>query len=159
MLQTPFGAVEILLDGKALPYNAEAVPLDNRCPDLPGRFGITVHISPDGLPHTLSCVLSDLPAYAESDMESGERLELISFYADGVKLSVGTEAEEGFFPNGYYDYDCAHLDHGMAYLILPQTKTESFTFGIAWIDGVPDPDDINNPRDVQTWFGADPTLF
>lgn len=158
MLQTPFGAVEILLGGKPLAYTAEQVPCDKSCPDLPGRFSITVKLSPDSLPHTLSCVLPGLPGHAETDHESGEQLELISFYADGYKLSVGVEAEAQFFPNGYYDYDCAYLKNGMAYLILPETKTASYTFGIAWVDGVSAPD-ADNPRDVQTWFGADPTLF
>lgn len=158
MLQTPFGAVGIRLDGKELPYSAVPVPTDHRCPDLAGRYRIAVSCKPDGLPHTLACVLPDLPEYAEPDTESGERLALISFYADGAKLSIGAEGETLFFPSGDYDYDCADLKNGMAYRILPQTKTDSYSFGIAWIDGIPEPD-ADNPRDVQTWFGADPTLF
>ena len=47
MLQTPFGAVGIRLDGKELPYIAEPLPTDDRCSDLLGRFRITVRISPD----------------------------------------------------------------------------------------------------------------
>ena len=47
----------------------------------------------------------------------------------------------------------------MSYIIYPETKTSSYIFSISWIDDVAwkemSPD---NKRDVQTWFGADPTL-
>ena len=48
----------------------------------------------------------------------------------------------------------------MEYIIRPDTKTETYKFGIAWIDdvGFKDPIDPEKDREVQTWFGADPTL-
>ena len=48
----------------------------------------------------------------------------------------------------------------MSFLIDMNTKTEKYVFGIAWIDNVgwEDPIDENNNRDVETWYGADPTL-
>lgn len=36
---------------------------------------------------------------------------------------------------------------------MRDTKTTKFVFGIAWIDNV------TAENDVQTWYGADPTLF
>ena len=39
------------------------------------------------------------------------------------------------------------------YKIMRYTKTTKFVFGIAWIDNV------TAENDVQTWYGADPTLF
>ena len=59
-----------------------------------------------------------------------------------------------------YDYDAEYLVNGMSYLILPGTKTEQYVFGISWIDDVGrnDPGDGNHNRDIQTWFGADPTV-
>ena len=59
-----------------------------------------------------------------------------------------------------YDYDADYLVNGMSYLILPGTQTEQYVFGISWVDdvGLNDPGDGNQNRDIQTWFGADPTV-
>ena len=48
----------------------------------------------------------------------------------------------------------------MSFLINTNTKTELYTFGIAWIDNVgwDDPIDGNDDRDAETWYGADPVL-
>ena len=48
----------------------------------------------------------------------------------------------------------------MSFLIDRNTKTECYVFGIAWIDNVgwDDPVDGHNNRDIETWYGADPTL-
>lgn len=56
-----------------------------------------------------------------------------------------------------YDYDTDYLENGMAHIILPNTKTEQYTFGASWIDDVGWDDiiDNQNDRDTQTWFGAD----
>lgn len=78
-------------------------------------------------------------------------------------MSIGLECEidlfDGEHPSGDYDYGAAYLDNGMEYIIRPDTKTETYKFGIAWIDdvGFKDPIDPEKDREVQTWFGADPT--
>ena len=61
--------------------------------------------------------------------EGGERLECLSFYGiQRVKMSIGLEGECG--RNYYeYDYDIDYLDNGMAYVIMPETKTEKYSFG------------------------------
>lgn len=48
----------------------------------------------------------------------------------------------------------------MTFLIETNTKTERYVFGIAWIDNVrwDDPTGESSDRDVETWYGADPTL-
>lgn len=38
-------------------------------------------------------------------------------------------------------------------MINEDTKTDRYVFGVAWIENVTD------DNDVQTWFGADPTMF
>ena len=79
-------------------------------------------------------------------------------------MSIGLECEAGGM-NGEcaakkYDYDADYLENGMSFLIHSTTKTEHYTFAIAWIDNVwwDDPIDENNDRDVETWYGADPAL-
>ena len=165
-LTTPFGEIDILIDGKSIPYTAQkGSGKDCLWPDILGRFQITVHYPPDGKEHTIACVFTPDCSY-KKDIESGERLECQSFYNNlRFKMSIGAECESGYFIDGTrvsdeYDYDAEYLPNGISYLILPDTKTEKYVFGIAWIDDVGwgDPIDDEHNRDVETWFAADPTF-
>lgn len=79
-------------------------------------------------------------------------------------MSIGLECEAGYIggerSSDEYDYDTEYLENGMAYFIKAYTKSEKYMFGIAWINDVGWNDPINNGdnRDIETWFGADPTL-
>lgn len=164
-LTTPFGEIKILIDGKTVPYVAqEGRKLDVLCPHVLGRYQITVFFIPDGKEHTIACVFESNCMYKRTP-ESGERLECQSFYnVHRFKMSIGLECEAGYVggvrASDEYDYDADYLDNGMSFLIDMNTKTEKYVFGIAWIDNVgwEDPIDENNNRDVETWYGADPTL-
>lgn len=162
-LITPFGEIKILIDGKAASYTAEeGRKLDDLCPHVLGRYQITVPFSPDGKEHTISCVFQPVCSYKKTP-ESGEQLECQSFYNDQkFKLSIGLECEAGYIDgvriSDKYDYDADYLENGMSFLIETNTKTERYVFGIAWIDNVGYPVDDHNDRDVETWYGADPTL-
>ncbi len=73
-------------------------------------------------------------------------------------MSIGMEGEAGYYSDGTratntYDYDNDYMEDGVLYQIMRDTKTTKFVFGIAWIDNV------TAENDVQTWYGADPTLF
>lgn len=132
-------------------------------PDVSNRYQIAVRYVPDGKEHRLSCIFSPLCSY-EKTPESGERLECQGFYSSQrIKMSIGLECEAGTIggirASDGYDYDADYLDNGMAYIILPETKTEQYVFGIARIDrvGWDDPIDDEHHRDVRTWFAADPT--
>ena len=91
------------------------------------------------------------------NMEPGENLELKSFYNGDIKLSIGMEGESGYIDgkriDTSYDYDNEYMDDGVEYVILNSTKTSNYLFGIAWIIN------YNENNEVQTWFGADPTLM
>ena len=164
MLLTPFGEIRILIDEKSVPFIAkEGRKLDNICPHVLGRYQITVPFIPDGKKHTIACVFEPICSYKKTQ-ESGERLECQSFYNNqNFKLSIGLECEVGYIDgvriSDEYDYDADYLENGMSFLIDANTKTEHYTFGIAWIDNVGWDDPIDdNSRDVETWYGADPTL-
>ena len=58
-----------------------------------------------------------------------------------------TVTAHGIFNNNEYQ------DDGVDYVILGVTNTQIFTFGVAWINNCTE----NN--EVQTWFGADPTIM
>lgn len=158
MLQTPLGEIIVFIDNEPVQYEAETEPVDRSCcPDLNGRYSITVDFVPDGKSHTVSCRIKGHFPNEKDDIESGEWLELKSFYQENTKLSIGMEGEDLGYKNGMrmsaYDYDTDYLDDGVSYEIRTFTKTEKYVFGIAWIL------DFTNENENQTWFGADPTLF
>ena len=132
--------------------------MDKLCPDVYGRFCIKVEFVPDGERHAISCIIKSHIPSDKDGVESGERLELKSFYKGHSKLSIGMEGETGYFADGTrafdtYDYDTEYLEDGVRYVINEDTKTDRYVFGVAWIENVTD------DNDVQTWFGADPTMF
>ena len=171
-LITPFGEIKILIDGKQIPYSAmEGRKLDVLCPNVLGRYQIAITFIPDGKKHSIACIFEPNCSYKRSP-EAGEFLECQSFYNDcRIKMSIGLECEAGYIGgvrvSDRYDYDADYLENGMSYIILSDTKTEHYVFGIAWIDDVgwddPDPNwddsvESKHDRDVETWYGADPTL-
>ena len=149
-LSTPFGEITVLIDGKPVPFSAqEGRKLDVLCPHVSGRYRISVRFSPDMEEHTIACVFSSDFSY-ERTPESGERLECQSFYNESnQKLSIGLECEEAV---------C--LENGLSYKIPRDSKRDQYVFGICWIDDVRwnDQNEESQKRDIQTWFGADPSL-
>lgn len=163
---TPFGEIKILIDDEPVDYFAqEGRKLDFMCPDVLGRFQIKVQFIPDGKEHTIACIFESNSPYNRSH-ERGERLECQGFYNNQrFKMSIGVECDNDYIDeirlSNIYDYDTDYLENGMAYIILPNTKTEQYTFGVSWIDDVGWDDiiDNQNDRDTQTWFGADPLNY
>ena len=158
MLITPLGEIEINIDNIPVDYTYIELPKEPSFCDLSGRYFVKIEFSPDGENHTITCKIKNLPDDTKGYIESGENLECKSFYYKTYKMSIGMEGDTGYFSdgtrvNGYYDYDTAYLDDGVEYMILQNTKTDTYVFGIAWIE------DYNEDNDVQTWLGADPTLL
>lgn len=158
-MTTSLGDIEICIDGKSIKYTAQNMGvMDKLCPDVDGRFCIKVEFVPDGERHAISCIIKSHIPSDKDGVESGERLELKSFYKGHSKLSIGMEGETGYFADGTrafdtYDYDTEYLEDGVRYVINEDTKTDRYVFCVAWIENVTD------DNDVQTWFGADPTMF
>ena len=159
MLTTPLGNIEIYIDDKRIEYTEKNIGVsDKLCPDVDGRYSIEVSFIPDGGSHIISCKINEYIPSKYDGIESGERLELKSFYKDNTKLSIGMEGEAGYYSDGtrasdIYDYDNDYMEDGVSYLIMEGTNTTKYVFGVAWIDNV------TADNDVQTWYGADPTLF
>ena len=157
-LITPLGKIKILIDGTPIIYSVtEVKKIEGLCPHVLGRFRIEITYVPDGKEHNMACVFEPVCDYNASH-ESGERLECQGFYNDHrYKMSIGVECDT---LSDEYDYDVNYLDNGMSYHIKSNTVTKNYIFGISWIDNVgwDDPIDDENNRDVETWFGADPTM-
>ena len=129
MLTTPLGDIEIYIDYRKVEYTEKNIGvLDKLCPDVNGRYAIEVDFVPDGKVHTISCKIKGFISSKEDGIESGERLELKSFYGGNTKLSIGMEGDAGYYPDGtrvsdVYDYDNDYMEDGVSYLILEETKT------------------------------------
>lgn len=149
MLTTPLGEIIVLVDDKKTEYTAVCHATDHRCDRLDGRFYICTEHNNDGKPHTITCCISGYTPNEKDGPEDGENLLLMSFFSGSTKLSVGAEADHG----SKYDYDAIHLKNGVQFKVFPQTKTKLFVFGIAWLEN------CNDENEIQTWFGADPTLM
>lgn len=100
-VKTPFGEIKIFIDDIEIQYAAERKPhVEGLCPDVVGRYRIGVDFVPDGNEHEIKCIIENI-TYAGRYIESGERLECQAFYsADKWKLSIGTECEGGYYPDG-----------------------------------------------------------
>lgn len=121
------------------------------------KGGIEITYVPDGNEHDIACIFEPVCGY-KSFWESGERLECQGFYNDNrYKISIGVEGDIG---SDEYDYGVDYLENGMSYHVKNGTKTKNYVFGISWIDNVgwDDPIEEDNNRDIETWFGADPTI-
>ena len=156
MIITPLGEIEIFFDGNKIVYSVSPVEVTKNCHDLVGRCCIRINIIPDGKEHIISCCIAKYSSSEKAIIESGENLELKSFYSGNSKVSLGMEADLGFINEQRitrYDYNAGYLENGVYYEILPETQTQEYVFGIAWLNTCTD------ENDVQTWFGADPTLF
>ena len=155
-LSTPIGNICIFIDDKKINYEYEHVELDLTCRDVAGRYRIQISFVPDGQIHRISCRLQDYQASDQDEIETGENLELKSFYKGNVKLSIGMEGDIGYIDGkriSGYDYDNEYEKDGVSYSILSDTKTQKYVFGISWIEN------YTVENEVQTWYGADPTFF
>ena len=149
-LKTPFGEIVVTVDGKAIPYIIqEGKETKEECPDVLGRKYISISFVPDGNGHEMTCTFVPCCTYERSP-ESGEGLECQSFYNErNQKMSIGLECEEAVY-----------LENGLSYNIPKDSTREQYVFGICWIDDVKwkDQNEKCQKRDIQTWFGADPSL-
>lgn len=157
MLDTPLGKIEILVDNKITAYSAVPCALNENCPDLDGLYKISIEFSPDGKNHEIWCRIKGHKGSSDDDIAPGENLELKSFFKGFVKLSIGTEGNSGYLPDGTrvstYDYDTEYYTDGIKHVIFPDTKTKHWAFVIAWIKNA------NEKNENQPWLGVDTTLF
>ncbi|WP_274309007.1 hypothetical protein [Solibacillus daqui] len=133
MLNTPLGPIMILNGQQKIPYTFIPLPKTAHCPNVNGRFSITVPIVES--PATIQCIIEN--ELLNSYPETGENLEALSFYKDDVKLTIGITAD-------FTTTDGQLLKNGL------EVKTAfPIEFGVCWIQPV------TESNDVETFFGAD----
>ena len=100
--------------------------------------------------HFLKCILETNFEY-ESYVETGGRLEAISFEINEGKQTIGTTS--GLFmaevDGNNNDFDVEYLENGIEIVILEKTRNQIFSFGVSFLENV------NVENEIQTWFAAD----
>lgn len=164
-LVTPLGEITVWINDKEIPYTFEKCENDTTCKELDGRYSIEVAFQPDGKEHFVSCCLHNCVPINPS-REDGERLECMSYYNsdETIKVSIGMFADTCYYYNKKgklvrdsefdYDTDCEQRDgcYRSSYQLLPDTETNRFWFGIAWLCHCTKKNDHHTWYGVETWY-------
>ncbi|CAM5194740.1 hypothetical protein UACE39S_02284 [Ureibacillus acetophenoni] len=150
MLLTPLGDIKLFVNNEEIEFTAIKLDTESHCPDVNGRYLIQYKYKSEFKNQEIKCCIPTLDVKGE--IESGERLEAISFYKNDIKLTIGVEGEFTDFPN-YIDYSGDYLSNGIQYVTFHNTSHRIFNFGVCWVQP------LTEKNATQTWFGADPTLM
>ena len=147
LLNTILGDIEISINGQIVIYNVIELPNKGGNFNVDNRYEITVDKIDDYKSDVnVDCKLNCSEYNCKSGSESGENLEMISFWCDNKKLSIGSEGE---LQGVKYKY----LENGINIVIEKTAPISSLKFYVAWITM-----SNRDVEDIYTWFGADPTL-
>lgn len=150
-LLTSIGPVKLFVNSKEVAFTAIKFERDRkRFPHINGRYLIAYDYINDGHKQEIMCCLPSLSVAGY--VESGERLEALSFYQDNIKLTIAvvdefTDDSEVSSARGQY------IKNGIKYDIDENAASRKLLFGICWVQPV------TEENDIQTWFGADPSLM
>lgn len=150
MLVTPLGAIKLFVNDEEVEFTAIKMDLDSRTPDVNARYLIQYDYESKMENQELKFCLHSIDV--KGDIESGEGFEAISFYRNDIKLTIGIEGEFTDFPK-YSEDSGNYLSNGIRYAPHHSTGDRKFNFGVCWIQP------LTEENDIQTWFGADPTLM
>ncbi|MBU5210261.1 hypothetical protein P9D39_23345 [Heyndrickxia oleronia] len=151
MLLTPLGTIKLFVNNKEVEFTA--IKLDNLellCPNVNGRYLIQFEYKKEFKIQEIKCCIPSIDVKGE--IESGERLEAISFYKNDIKLTIGVEGEFTDYPK-YIDFSGDYLSNGIQYEVFQTTASRKFNFGVCWMQP------CTEENDNQTWFGADPNFM
>jgi len=150
MLLTPLGAIKLFVNDEEVEFTAIKLDLELRCRDVNGRYLIQYEYKSEMKNQEIKCYIPSIDV--KGDVESGESLEALSFYRNDIKLTIGAVGE---FTNDTknIDYGGDYLNNGIKYVTNHTTADRLFYFGVCWIQP------MTEENDIQTWFGADPTLM
>nr|WP_314115346.1 hypothetical protein [uncultured Leptotrichia sp.] len=100
--------------------------------------------------HFLKCILETDFEY-ESYVESGERVEAISFEINNGKSTIGTTSGLSMAESdgNNNDFDIEYLENGIEIVIFEKTGNQIFSFGVSFLENV------NVENEVQTWLAVD----
>lgn len=144
MLETPFGKINILVDGVAIQYEARTFDyIKPPVKDKPIAGCYRIHI-PVRNSSCIECALDLEDVIVDVSGSSGERYLCKEYVKDSIMLTIGIEDENPAF-------ESERVENGMQYRI--NTRVDEVVFGIAWAT------DYEGTDDVRIWFAADPTVY
>jgi len=148
MLQTPIGKLIILLNGEEIDYKENFLSTEAKSFTVDKRVQIqfTGNVQLGNGDVIKFLIDMDKELVIKSGAETGEDLQLISFYYQYAKLSIGIEE----IKNMKYVY----LENGIALEANVPMKIIEINAIVAWLK-------MNNAdlEDTFTWYAADPTLL
>ena len=153
MLKTPFGNIRIFLDKKEVEFNFSKIQ-NSKSFLKTETYLLKYEFKKEKVDkinkHFLKCILETNFEY-ESYVETGERLEAISFEINEGKQTIGTTY--GLFmaevDGNNNDFDVEYLENGIEIVILEKTRNQIFSFGVSFLENV------NVENEVQTWLAVD----
>ena len=97
----------------------------------------------------LKCIL-ETDFECQSYVESGERLEAISFEINNGKLTIATTSGLSMAESdgNNNDFDIKYLENGIEIVIFKETASQEFCFGISFLGN------MNLKNEIQTWLAV-----
>ena len=155
MLKTPFGNIRMFLDKKEVEFNFFKIQ-NSKSFLKTETYSLKYEFKKEKIDkinkHFLKCILETNFEY-ESYVETGERLEAISFEVNKGKLTIGTASGLSMAEvdgNGN-EFDVEYLKNGIEIAIFEKTRHQIFSFGVSFLEN----ENINLESEVQTWLAAD----
>ena len=153
MLKTPFGNIRMFLDKKEVEFNFSKIQ-NSKSFLKTETYSLKYEFKKEKVDkinkHFLKCILETNFEY-ESYVETGERLEAISFEINEGKQTIGTTY--GLFmaevDGNNNDFDVEYLENGIEIVIFEKTRNQIFSFGVSFLENV------NVENEIQTWFAVD----
>lgn len=150
MLSTPLGNIQLFVNNGEVAFTAIKLgDLHFSNSAIKGRYLIEYEYKSEMKEQIIKCCIPTIDV--DGDIESGERLEAISFYKDDVKLTIGVDCE---FTDelAEFDFSGEYVSNGIQYETFQTTADRTFRFGVCWIQP------CNEENAHQSWFGADPNV-
>lgn len=152
MLKTPFGNIRMFLDKKEIEF--DFFKIQNSKSFLKTEtYLLKYEFKKEKVDkinkHFLKCILETDFEY-ESYVESGERLEAISFEINNGKLTIATTSGLSMAESdgNNNDFDIKYLENGIEIVIFKETASQEFCFGISFLGN------MNLKNEIQTWLAV-----
>ena len=152
MLKTPFGNIRMFLDKKEVEFNFSKIQ-NSKSFLKTETYLLKYEFKKEKIDkinkHFLKCILETDFEY-ESYVESGERLEAISFEINNGKLTIATTSGLSMAESdgNNNDFDIKYLENGIEIVIFKETASQEFCFGISFLGN------MNLENEIQTWLAV-----
>ena len=152
MLKTPFGNIRMFLDKKEVEFNFFKIQKSKsflKTETYLLKYEFKKEKVDKINKHFLKCILETNFEY-EAYVETGERLEAISFEINKGKLTIGTVSGLSMVEvdGNNNDFDVKYLKNGIEIVIFKETASQEFSFGISFLEN------MNLENEIQTWLAV-----